>query len=109
LVIGPETLARRLRLEPPRPLVLVTFIGNIHLELAFREMVHRSLPTAASGILAGRPARTAIRETARDAILSQMYFPGMRRTTRGLFPTHGSPARKERLSAPGAQLMAVGN
>lgn len=53
MVTGPQTLARRLRLGPPQPMVLVSFIGNIHVELAFREIVRRLLPAAAKRILTG--------------------------------------------------------
>ena len=77
-MIGPKTLAQRLRLGPPRPLALVTFIGNIHAELAFREMVRRLLPAATDRILSGGQRgldRAAERVWAFCSAFERKYFP----------------------------------
>jgi hypothetical protein len=58
LLVGPLTLAAGIRRGPPAPLALATSLGNLRIELEFRALVRRVLPTESSHILARTPQRS---------------------------------------------------
>jgi hypothetical protein len=81
-VLGPHTLARALRRAPPLPTGVVHLLGNLGVELAFRELVRRLLPGEVEAIL--RPAsagtsaghrREAERAWAFCSAFERRYFP----------------------------------
>jgi hypothetical protein len=77
-VRGPVALARALRSGPPLPTDVVRMLGNVEVELAFRELVHRLLPVDAGAILGvdsvGRD-REATRAWAFCEAIERRYFP----------------------------------
>jgi hypothetical protein len=76
LVIAPRALTSVLRSGPIPPTGLVRLLANVHIEIAFRELVHRLLPADADNILRRRRDNSeAERAWAFSAAFERQYFP----------------------------------